>query len=207
MNTSSLRWAAHAAVALSLAFPAAAQTDVGSAASLGKLPSGLATMAPLKTQSQVPPAAQVQGPTASAKDWVWVGRTAVNLGDHTVDHRGNVDVHSFSYKQDQTAPSGEFDNFEILVLAIPASGGQDEGFLPQAVLLTVMQGKLLRGGASVIETWHFEASGTGQLKKVTYTKGHSDGTSPMVTAPDVLLDITSPKTKKLFDQAVRRAKR
>lgn len=52
MNSASLRFAALAVAVLPMT--ASAQTDAAFAAALGKLPSGLATIAELKTQSQQP---------------------------------------------------------------------------------------------------------------------------------------------------------
>lgn len=71
MINSPLRRVALAAAAVSLlSFPAAARSDADFAASLGTPPAGLATMAQIKTQTQIIAVqAPAQGPTVPQAEW------------------------------------------------------------------------------------------------------------------------------------------
>lgn len=197
MINSPLRLAALAAAAVTvLAFPAAARSDAAFAASLGRPLTGLATIAQLKTRSQVPPAARPQGPVAPVGAWNSVLAIAINEGKLEFDPKSKF--HTFMVKDAFNHPDGTHYILRIFLLAIKNGDGS---FRAHAVQLSVHEIRALPGGAVGSGHWFFDVSGAGRLEKVVSAKSVTRGTVTE-TGPSVPMDLAAAETKERFDEAV-----
>ncbi|MDD5303051.1 MAG: hypothetical protein PHS14_08065 [Elusimicrobia bacterium] len=196
MKIPSLRRTALAvAAAAALALPAAAQTDAAFASALGKIPSGLATMAQLKTQPQAPAAAQVQGPAAPADVWQKVFQTALRYG--TREAVPNTPGFSYLLKETFTTPDGRQVTQSVNFLVAPAGNGKVRAVAALFVAMDFSYDPKTKKGR--IESSVFEADGAGKLKSAFHRTDIVVSETDSTDGTPVNLDLAASDTKGEFD--------
>lgn len=191
MINPSLRRAVLAAFAVaSLSLPAAAQTDAAFASTLGKLPSGLATMAQLKTQSQVPPAAQVQGPTVPADVWRKVFQTALRYGKR--EAVPNTPGFSYTRQETFTTPRGRQVSQAFNFLVVPLANGQVRAVAAQFVRIETIYDTKTKQGR--LEAVFVETDGAGKLENAFYRTDTFVSDAPATEGTPVAMDLADPDT-------------
>lgn len=201
MRTPSLRRAALAASAVVvLALPAAAQSDAAFASALAARPAGLATLAQLKTQSQVPPAPAAQGPVAPAAAWQKL--LDMTAAEAAVSVDTTTKVVTLTLEDSGTTPDGVKTLVGILALTTRRPDGKH---LFHHVLLSLAETRAVSKTEALTDHWFLEVYGNGRLRKATYFRMVSRETPNGVTTveePPVIMDLQAPATKELFDYIV-----
>ena len=191
MVNSSIRRAVLVVAAIaSLSNRAAAQTDAAFASALGKVPSGLATMAQLKTRSQIPVAAQVPGPTVPADVWRKVFQTALRYGKR--EAVPNTPGFSYTYEETFTTPKGRTVTQAINFLVVPIKNGQLRALAAQFVRIENIYDAKTKQGR--LESVFVETDGAGMLKNAfsridAYVSG-----APATEGTPVTIDLAAPDT-------------
>jgi hypothetical protein len=186
-----------AAVA-SLSIRAAAQTDAAFASALGKVPSGLATMTQLKTRSQIPVAAQVEGPRIRAGVWQNVFKTALRIG--TREAIPNSPGFTYYYEDTITTPSGSQVTQSLLFLVVPVENGQVRAVAAQFTRAETTYDKVTKQGR--IETVVVETDGTGQMKNGFYRTDTFVSDAPTTEGTPVAIDLGDLNTMGGFRRMV-----
>ncbi len=194
------RTALAASAVVVLALPAAARSDAAFASALAARPAGLATMAQLKTQSQVPPAPAVQGPVAAAAAWQkLLNRTATEAA---VSVDTTTKVVTLLLEDGGMTP----DDVQTLVSILALTTRRPDGkYLFHHVLLSLAETRAVSKTEALTEHWFLEVYGNGRLRKATYYKSVSRETPSGITTveePPVVMDLQAPATKELFDYIV-----
>jgi len=186
------------AVIAALTVPAAAQSDAGFAAALGKAPSGLATMAQLKTVSQAPAAAKAKGPTVPAGAWTEMMNKAMRDG-----RRESEDSASRWLQEVVGDPDGEHTTRLLIVFLalddndrIVTDGG--------ALTLATFTWAPTFGGMLISESWELYLSDSGEVIQaaiVTRTGNPQRGYDVIGT---VMVDPADPRVKVRLDEMFQR---
>lgn len=184
--------AASAAAALSL--PAAAQTDAAFASALGKIPSGLAAMASLKTKPQKP--AAVQGPIAPADIWQEVLDTALYSGKSKP--LPNTPLVSYMIEENFIDPKVDYARIQsVNVLILPAS---DEGYRVWAAQFVVIENTYVPERRHArLDSWVFETDGSGRLQSALHITDIVVSETEKTKGTPEKLDLADPKTKARYD--------
>lgn len=180
------------AVAAVLSLPAAAQTDAAFASALGKLPSGLATAAQLKTAPQAP--AQVQGPTAPADVWQKVFETALHYGER--EAVPNTPGFSYLLRESFTTPKGRVIRHSVNFLVVPAGNGRLKAVAAEFIYMEIVFDPKTnqRSLASSV----FDADGSGRLTQAFRRTDSVTGTVRTEGTPEPL-DLSAADTKGEFE--------
>lgn len=189
-----LRRAVLAASALAaLSLPSAAQTDAAFASALGKIPSGLATMAQLKTQSQAP--AQVLGPTAPADVWQKVFKNALRYGKR--EPVPNTPGFSYFAVDQANTPKGTQLTLGLTFLVAPAGNGNVKAVAAQFTYIEISYDANTK--QSTVISSVFETDGTGRLKRAFHQTDVEKSETDKIKGTPVNLDLGAPDTKLEFD--------
>lgn len=186
-----------AAAALSL--PASAQSDAAFASALGKLPSGLAAMAQLKTAPQAPAPAQVQGPAAPADVWKKVSNNALSYGEPA--RTEGSDLIAYKISEELVIKKGAHLLTQSLnFLVLPVGNGKFRAagalFIVTEIVYTAETKQAVR------ESWVFEVSGSGRLTSaqhdVTTFTEIPNGKPTKTESPVEILALDAELTAKQF---------
>ncbi|PIR18194.1 MAG: hypothetical protein COV48_07805 [Elusimicrobia bacterium CG11_big_fil_rev_8_21_14_0_20_64_6] len=174
-----------------LSLPVAAQTDAAFAAALGKIPSGMATLAQLKTTPQKPAAAQ--GPAAPAAVWQKVFHTVLRYGTRSAVP-GTL---GFSYllKETFTTPDDHHISQSVNFLGVPAADGTVG--VVAALFIATERYYDPNTNEGRIESSVFEADGAGKLKSAFHRTTIMTASGTTAGAP-VNLDLAAPATSDEF---------
>lgn len=189
--------AAAAAVSL-LSFPAAAQGDAAFAAALGKPLAGLATMAQLKAQPQIPAGNKAPILAASKKSLGIMFWTVTNFGKHTAPTPGSK-FGTYAYTADDVKTPTGFDRMSLTLLAAPQAGG---GFLVDRLIVeaaTVSFG----GDTMTAKTWVFLLDHQGRVVLARRGEATAKRDGEMITKPPVKLDLADPAVKARFESILK----
>lgn len=180
------------AVAAVLSLPAAAQTDAAFASALGKLPSGLATAAQLKTAPQAP--VQVQGPTAPADVWQKVFEAALRYGKR--EAIPNTQGFSYLISESFTTPKGRVIKQSVNFLVVPVGNGRLKAVAAELIYMEFMVDPKTKQGSLASSV--FATDGSGRLTKAFRRADSVIGTVRTEGTP-VPLDLSAPDTKGEFE--------
>lgn len=187
------------AVAASLSLRASAQSDAAFASALGRLPSGLAVLARLKTASQAPAPAQVQGPIAPAALWTKVFDNAKAYGEVTHPD-GPL---SISYGIDQKLTFKPNLHEQLFSMDFLARSDESGRILPVAGLFTVVEAVYKPATKQTTRhSWVFETNGSGRLTSAkryfsTFTKS-AGGETTRTDAPVEIMALDAELTTEAF---------
>jgi len=200
MITLSLRRAGlAAAVIASLSIHASAQSDSAFATALGAIPSGLATMAQLKTKPQRPDAPAVKPPSASDAVWQKVLETVKNDG---------------VYKPEAGQMPGMFTiedsagdvKANHTMQAISAVGllNEEEKFELMGVMLIIQDFKLdAKSGNMTVDQWAFEVDVYGQVGNAVHVVVVKSPDGKTVSATPEKLNPADPKIQAQYDTMLK----
>jgi hypothetical protein len=199
MITSTPRRAMFVVAAIAaLSIQAAAQTDAAFASALGKIPSGLATMAQLKTRSQIPVAAQVEGPRIRAGVWQNVFKTALRYGKR--EAIPNSPAVTFYYEEAITTPSGSRVIQSLYFLVEPIENGQGRAVAAQFTRAEIIYNKETK--QSRIEVVVVDTDGTGQMKNGFYRTDTFASADSVTEGTPVAIDLGDLNTMGGFRRMV-----
>lgn len=195
----SLRRAALAASAvLVLALPAAAQGDAGFASALGKLPSGLATMAQLKTQQQAPSAAPFQGPPVAEDAWMKIINYVRNNGEYSPAPPG-AKFDTYNVLDTAREPMLEFTHMGIDMLAQPViSPSLRIGAVRFAAVKVIHKGNEKR-----LESYEYVTGYSGRLKSALFAVMTIDAQGKITGETSIDLNIAEPLIAARFDAIIK----
>jgi len=181
------------AAVLALSLPAAAQGDAAFASALGKLPSGLATMAQLKTQSQKPAQEPVLGPPVAHEDWMAI----INMMRAEAKYEAPEPGTTLS-KWSLTDSNPEYKEMHIIFL------GRPQGTLIAIGAAFFVTVKVTATPTEVrAETWSFTTNYLGRLSEVSYQTATKTADGKITEHPIEALDIADPKVAARFDAIIK----
>lgn len=197
MNRFPLRRIAAFSALAALSLSAAAQSDAAFASARGKLASGLATMAQLKTQPQQPAVPAPVGEPVDAKAWKNIQRLALDRGTYSAPSAGNR-LSRYTHETQSTDPKAEYQR-----MTLDASGYQRDGTFATAMVAFTARTVTATTTQVRVETWLFITDNRGRLlegKFQTVTKG-LDG--KVAVAPVVPLDCADPKVAARYARIIK----
>lgn len=181
------------AAVLALSFPAAAQSDAAFASALGKLPSGLATMAQLKTAPQAPAQDPVLGPPVAHDDWMAI----INLMRAEAEYEAPEPGTTLS-KWSLTDSNPEYRQMDIVFFGRPQGTFIAIGaafFV--AVKITELPNELRA------ETWIFTTDYLGRMKAASFQSATKAADGKITEYPLKELDFADPKVAARFDAIIK----
>lgn len=199
MISSSLRRAGLLLAAIaSLSIQAVAQTDAAFAAALGKIPSGLATMAQLKTKPQKPATDPVLGPPAPHAAWMQILTVAREYGEYK-EPTGPEELGEWSITDDIEDPKSEFRQMSLTIIGRPL------GATNIAIGVAFFTAMKLTATTSEVraETWTFATDYLGRVKEASYQSATKTLDGKIVLVPSKNLDIADPKTAAQYDAIIK----
>lgn len=188
------RTALAAAVAFSL--PAAGQSDAALSFPLGAMRAPFATMAQLKTQTQMPAATQIQGPIAPASIWAKILDTVKRNGEMRADPPF---VRQSLTETIKTSPTTSV--HEIIIFLAP--GADTKLSLVGAEISIVENTLTLSSGTILTESWALLLDNTGRLDTAVYSKRVDVAGKEPVSDPPMVLDLADPRVKARFDEMLK----
>lgn len=193
MNIFPLRLAVlAAAVTVSASFRASAQTDAAFASALSKAPSGLATMAQLKTQSQVPAAALAQGPVAPGGDWK-KALERVRLDGVAGESEGFI-TRSLTIAARDAAGDRRIHGI-IVFYFVDANGS-----LKVAGVELSLEQSVLKTGTIRTDYWLMIAKPSGRVDQAVYRQRVDVPGEEIIPGVPVAVDLADPEVKARFDE-------
>lgn len=194
------RWVAVAlaAVISALALPAAAQSDAGFAAALGKSPSGLATMAQLKTVSQAPAEAKAKGPAVPAGAWKEMLTKAMRDG-----RRESESSDSRWLQETVGDPDGEHTTRLLIVFLVLDDNDRivtDGG----ALTLATFTWAPTFGGMLISESWEVYLSDSGEVIQAAIVTRSGNPKRGYDVLSTVMVDLADPRVKVRLDEMFQR---
>lgn len=180
-----------------LAVRAAGNPDAAFAAALGKTPSGLATMAQLKTQSQIPAAAQVKGPAAPADAWKKI------LDKVKRDGVKGADKDFFT--RSLTVFSGDRElGYEVHRVTVLYYLDANKNFEVAGVEFSHEQGTLVTIYDAVgTDYWDILADSSGEAGQAIYKQSVYVPGTGMIPGTPVVVDLADPRVKASFDKMLK----
>ncbi len=197
MTNSSLRLAVFAAAAVAvLSLPAAAQNDAAFAAALGKIPSGLATIAQLKSEPQKPAAApaQVLGPAVPKVAWQKILKTVYEKGAYTTTG-GSSPIFNHTFGEKASDPASEYTYMGIQTREIPATSTTLKIDTVTFFAQTTTDERAL--------TWEFITDPEGRVKSARFATTAITPEGKYGAETIINLDISEPQIAARYDAIIK----
>jgi hypothetical protein len=183
-----------------LSIRAAAQTDAAFASALGGVPSGLATMAQLKTVSQKPATDPALGPPVSNDAWMKILTVARRDGEYTEPAPGeSEDLGRWSITDDVKDPKSEFRQMSLTIIGRPL----DETSM--AIGLVFFGAMKLTATTTEVraETWTFTTDHLGRVREASCQVATKTLDGKITLGPIKNLNIADPKTAAQYDAIIK----